>query len=84
MLEKKEITICLGSSCFARGNKKTLQMINNFIQEHNLAPYVQFKGGHCFGQCSNGPILKINSSFYENVDSLNVIDILNDVFEGYY
>ncbi|HON18097.1 MAG TPA: (2Fe-2S) ferredoxin domain-containing protein [Salinivirgaceae bacterium] len=84
MLEKKEIIICLGSSCFARGNKKTLQVINNFIKEHNLSQYVQFKGGHCFGQCSKGPILKINQKIYENVDSMNVIDILNDEFYGYY
>ncbi|HPW65774.1 MAG TPA: (2Fe-2S) ferredoxin domain-containing protein [Salinivirgaceae bacterium] len=84
MLDKKEITICLGSSCFIRGNKRVLQVINNFIKEHNLAQYVQIKGGHCFGHCANGPVLKIDNNFYENVDSMNVIDILNDVFDGYY
>ncbi|PLX24940.1 MAG: electron transport complex protein RnfG [Salinivirgaceae bacterium] len=84
MPEKKEITICLGSSCFARGNKKTLQVIQKFIQDHNLEQHVFFHGGHCFGHCEKAPILRINKRIYEQVDSLNVIDILSDEFEGYY
>ncbi|MDA3868158.1 MAG: (2Fe-2S) ferredoxin domain-containing protein [Salinivirgaceae bacterium] len=84
MLEKKEITICLGSSCFARGNKKTLQVIQKFIKDHKLEDSVFFHGGHCFGHCAQAPILKIDKRIYEQVDHMNVIDILSDEFEGYY
>ncbi len=76
MSEKTEIIICLGSSCFARGNKKTVQAIEAYIQEHDLSERVYFHGGHCFGNCENGPILKINNKFYERVDYISVIDIL--------
>ncbi|MGD9994769.1 MAG: (2Fe-2S) ferredoxin domain-containing protein [Salinivirgaceae bacterium] len=76
MGEKTEIIICLGSSCFARGNKKTVQAIESYLNEHNLKDRVYFHGGHCFGNCDRGPILKVNDRFYERVDSFNVIDIL--------
>ena len=73
---KTEIIICLGSSCFARGNKKTVQAIESYIKEHQLQEKVFFHGGHCFGHCEKGPILKINKKIYENVEHINVIDIL--------
>jgi len=76
MPNKTEITICLGSSCFARGNKKTLEAIQSYINKHKLTEKVFLNGGHCFGHCNKGPIIKVNKTIYENVDSLNVLDIL--------
>lgn len=76
MSEKNEITICLGSSCFARGNKKTLHAIQAYIDEHQLDECVKLNGGHCFGHCNKGPIIRVNKTIYENVDPINVIDIL--------
>jgi len=81
MADKIEITICLGSSCFARGNKKTVQAIQAYIEEHKLEDKVFLNGGHCFSKCDKGPILRINKKFFENVDHLNVIDILANEFE---
>lgn len=75
-MEKTEIVICLGSSCFARGNKKTVQAIESYIREHNLKEKVYFHGGHCFGNCDKGPIVKINDTYYESVDEMTIIDIL--------
>jgi NADH:ubiquinone oxidoreductase subunit E len=71
-----EITICLGSSCFARGNKKTVKVIQDFIKENKLEDKVIFKGNHCFGDCSKGPIVKINDKIYEHVDSEKALEIL--------
>ena len=71
-----EIIICLGSSCFARGNKKTLSLIQDYLKNHNLEHVVNFKGNHCFGKCQQGPILKINNQEYEGVNESDVLDIL--------
>lgn len=76
MAEKTEIIICLGSSCFARGNKRTVQAIETYLKEHNLKDKVYFHGGHCFGMCDKGPILKVNEKYFENVDHIKVIEIL--------
>ncbi|MGC9343979.1 MAG: (2Fe-2S) ferredoxin domain-containing protein [Bacteroidales bacterium] len=71
-----EIIICLGSSCFARGNKKTLSLIQQYLEDHNLKDKVVFKGNHCFGKCHNGPNLKINGRDYEGINEADIIPIL--------
>ncbi len=76
MAEKTEITICLGSSCFARGNKKMVQAVQSYIDTHNLGERVTLNGSHCFADCNKGTIIRINKKIYEKVDPLNVIDIL--------
>mgnify|MGYP000974556144 FL=1 len=76
MDKKNEIIICLGSSCFARGNKATLKAINKYLEDHKLKDKVYFHGGHCFGKCAEGPIVKINDKIFTGVDEYNIIDIL--------
>ena len=41
MEDKKEIVICLGSSCFARGNNKNLEFIQEYLKVNNLKDYFQ-------------------------------------------
>lgn len=75
-LIRKEIRICMGSSCFSRGNRYTLQVIQKFLKDRQLERDVILKGNHCFDMCNRGPILKIDSNVYEEVDLDNVIEIL--------
>ena len=77
---KTEITICLGSSCFARGNNQTLKVIKSYLKDHQLEDQVFFHGSHCFDRCLEGPILQINDKIYTRVDPNNVIDILTENF----
>jgi len=81
MNNKTEVVICLGSSCFARGNKATLKAINKYLKENNLLDKVFFHGGHCFEQCAEGPVVKIDDAIYTRVTELSVIDILNSKFK---
>ena len=76
MSKIKELTICLGSSCFARGNRKTLTIIQDYIREHKLEGKVKFKGNHCFGKCIMGPVLKVGDNIYEQVNEKSVLEIL--------
>lgn len=79
-MEKDEIEICLGSSCFLRGNKKIVKEIQLYLKDNKLDNKVNFNGKRCFENCLNGPILKINNNMYEKVDEYSIIKILNDVF----
>lgn len=72
-----EITICLGSSCFSRGNRKIVHAIEGFLASHNLKEKVFFHGAHCFSNCANGPIMKMNEDVFENINEMNVIEILS-------
>ena len=78
---KKEIIICLGSSCFSRGNKKTVQLIKDYIKNNQLEDKVFFHGNHCSGNCENGPIIKIDNKEYQNVSPDNIIYLLDSIFK---
>ncbi len=77
---KKEIVICLGSSCFSRGNKNTVKIIKDYIKEHQLEDKVFFHGNHCYGNCENGPILKVDNREYQNITPENVMYLLDNLF----
>ena len=76
-----ELVICLGSSCFARGNKIILETIQQYIKDNQLDSRVKFRGNHCFGKCINGPVLKIGENIYEQVSEDNLIEILDKEFK---
>jgi NADH:ubiquinone oxidoreductase subunit E len=76
MDKNTEVVICLGSSCFARGNKKLLKIIQGYIKENHLESRVLFKGNHCFGKCNKGPNLRIGDNFYEQISESNLHEIL--------
>jgi NADH:ubiquinone oxidoreductase subunit E len=80
---KKEIIICLGSSCFARGNKAAVKVISDYLREHNLLNEVIFRGERCFGKCAEGPMMKLNDKFYESTDPESIIKILDDFLENH-
>jgi NADH:ubiquinone oxidoreductase subunit E len=81
MSSKIEVVICLGSSCFSRGNKNLLRLISQYIKDHSIQDRINFHGGHCFDNCAEGPILKVDGKFYTNIDEMKVIEILNNTFE---
>ncbi|MFO8053887.1 MAG: (2Fe-2S) ferredoxin domain-containing protein [Bacteroidales bacterium] len=79
-MDKIEIIICLGSSCFSRGNKSTLRVIDEFLKQHHLKQYVEFKGTHCFGMCEHGPVIKINDELMKHMDCERAIRVLKAHF----
>ena len=78
--QKIEIKICLGSSCFSRGNRILLQEINGYIESHQVKDRVFFHGAHCFGDCNDGPKIEVNGKLYCKVTSSMIVEILNEAF----
>lgn len=72
-----QIKICMGSSCFARGNERNLRLIEEFVARNNLDAEVALTGSCCEGRCSSGPNLVINGELFGNVDSEVLLDLLN-------
>ena len=77
---RKEIRICMGSSCFSRGNKNTLGLIQRYLREHQLENDVILKGNHCFDHCSEGPTLRIGGKTYTHVSVENITEIMEREF----
>ena len=71
------LKLCMGSSCFARGNGEMLEFLENYIQKKQLDAQVILSGCHCHNACSEGPNLFINDVKYENVSKEKAIELLN-------
>ncbi len=80
MNTKHEIIICLGSSCFARGNRDSLKFVEGYIKEKKIADRVDFRGKLCSGNCGKGPILFIDKQMHENVNCDQLEPMLNNLF----
>ncbi|MFR1672436.1 MAG: (2Fe-2S) ferredoxin domain-containing protein [Candidatus Gastranaerophilaceae bacterium] len=76
-MSKLNITVCMGSSCFARGNQQNLAFIESFIQEHGLEAEINLAGSRCENQCAKGPNIIVNNVEYNNVDEKKLEEILS-------
>jgi NADH:ubiquinone oxidoreductase subunit E len=74
--EPVEIVICLGSSCFARGNSENLAIITEFVEKHALNAVVRLSGKLCQDECKLGPNLIIGGEAHHEVTVANLRQIL--------
>ncbi len=81
-MAKVNIVICLGSSCFARGNAHNVEVVENFLAEHHLQDEVDVdvSGGLCANCCAEGPNVTIDGKIYHGVDAGAMLDLLKQLF----
>jgi NADH:ubiquinone oxidoreductase subunit E len=80
MARNIEMQICLGSSCFSRGNKDIVMFMKEYLKKNHLDDKVIFKGSRCMDNCSKGPNLKINGRMIENITMTNIEAIMDREF----
>ena len=78
MNHRREIIICLGSSCFSRGNKNLLKTIQRYVYQQGLTERILFKGEHCFNECNIGPNVRIGGKVYNQISEENIHHILSE------
>lgn len=83
MIKKKivEISICMGSSCYPRGNRDTLKMLKDYIIDNNLEEQILLKGNLCEGLCKDGPNIRINGVIYHDIDYSSILELLKKMLE---
>ncbi len=79
MTKELNITVCLGSSCFARGNEEHLSYIEQYVRENNLEAKIDISGSRCEGKCAQGPNITINGTLYSNITREKLKEILDKV-----
>jgi NADH:ubiquinone oxidoreductase subunit E len=75
--ETVEIVICLGSSCFARGNAENLETLSRLMRE-GLKARVCVTGRLCQDQCKNGPNLSIAGCLHHGVRPERLRELLRE------
>ncbi|MBN2710846.1 MAG: NAD(P)H-dependent oxidoreductase subunit E [Planctomycetes bacterium] len=73
-----KISICMGSSCFARGNERNLEIIENYLKENSIEGEVELMGAHCEANCRKGPNIVINGHLFEKVDPGLLVYLLDE------
>ncbi len=79
--KKCEIKLCMGSSCYSRGNDSIMEVIREFIESRHLEDRVDFRGHLCIGKCNHGPNVTINGVPYHDISESNITLLLQDAFE---
>lgn len=67
-MAKLNITVCMGSSCFARGNQENLAFLEEYIKEHGVEANIELEGTRCENKCASGPNIIVNGQEYNNVN----------------
>ena len=77
-MEKPKIVICIGSSCFSRGNTKNVEIAEKYLEENGYKDEVDvdLSGSLCQGHCAERPIVVINDRIYTKVDTGLMLDLL--------
>lgn len=75
---RPKIVICLGSSCFSRGNGDNIKVVESYLAANRLQDEVdvELSGSLCRNRCAEGPIVIIDETVYTKVDSGVMLDLL--------
>ncbi len=76
------ITLCMGSSCFSRGNNLNAEMIESYLADHGIAGRVEVRGCLCEGRCKDGPNIRINGQLLQGVRPGMLADLLDHTLAG--
>lgn len=77
-----DIEICMGSSCYSRGNSRTLEIVEEYISSNKLENTISLKGKLCLGNCSGGPNIIINGNLHKNCEPDCVLDLIKHYQEA--
>lgn len=75
----KEIKVCMGSACFAKGNQENLEYIKEYIEQNNLDSSISIIGALCENKCEKGPRIIINDVEFTNVSAESLEEILKNL-----
>jgi NADH:ubiquinone oxidoreductase subunit E len=76
MSGKLTIALCMGSSCFARGNQAVLETLEDMIADNGWADRIHLSGLRCENKCSEGPNIKIDGHLYQGLDTGALMDLI--------
>ncbi len=70
-----KIEICMGSSCFARGNAQVLKTLELYAAQFQELE-IELTGHLCLADCSKGPNLVIDGELFHGLQPEEVISLI--------
>jgi len=80
--EQHSIYICMGSSCFSRGNGLNAEILQRMLDSGELegCEQIELSGRLCEGLCKDGPIVTIDEELHTRVSPSDLEDLLRSRF----
>lgn len=72
------VEICMGSSCFARGNNENLEFLEKNQENSDFDIKLELIGKRCENICSEGPHICINEKKYNKISTDDLKNILEN------
>jgi NADH:ubiquinone oxidoreductase subunit E len=76
-----EVVVCLGSSCFARGNAQNLAAIEAYVANRKLGNAVRLTGCLCQDECKAGPNVMVGGEHRHDVSGSRLRELLQGLSE---
>ena len=77
--EVTDISVCVGTCCYAKGSYNHIEGLTKLIKEHNLQNKVNIKATFCVENCNKGPSVIIDDNIVADTASNNT----EYIFEKY-
>jgi NADH:ubiquinone oxidoreductase subunit E len=71
-----DVVVCLGSSCFARGNSQNLAVVEAYLLNRGIQNSVRVTGCLCQDECKRGPNLVVRGEHLHETDPTRLREIL--------
>lgn len=68
----------MGSACFSRGNLRTLDQIQRFLEAHDPAGRVKVTGTLCQDQCRTGPNVTLQGERFCSREPGEILALLEE------
>jgi len=79
------VQVCTTSPCLIRGANKIVKICKekiskeeNTLSKNKLCSWLEVE---CLGACVNAPMMQINNDYYEDLDEINTIEIINSLLD---
>lgn len=70
------IGVCMGSSCFCRGNNRTVGAIRDLLAAQKTSGRAVLEGHLCEGRCKDGPNVSIDGKMHPQAQTEAILEIL--------
>jgi len=73
---KMKVLVCQKSGCCKRGGGAVMAQLRKGVGDRNLNEQVFIQGTGCMGKCSSGPVVVIDKTHYQQVNSETVLHLV--------
>jgi len=71
------ILVCQKSNCCKRGGSAVMAQLQKVVGDRDLNEQVSIQGTGCMGKCNSGPVVVIDKTHYQQVDSEAVLRLVD-------